>query len=71
MKDAAPTTAVITCPHCAARRTEKMPAGACLFFYRCTRCGAVLRPRAGDCCVFCSYGDRRCPTSSSGGTLAD
>jgi hypothetical protein len=61
-----PATAIITCPHCAARRTEPLPADACLFFYQCTECGAILRPRAGDCCVFCSYADRRCPTSNAG-----
>src|SRR6516162_10073916 len=27
----------------------------------CTGCGVQLRPKAGDCCVFCSYGSVRCP----------
>jgi hypothetical protein len=26
------------------------------FFYACKGCGIRLRPLAGDCCVFCSYG---------------
>lgn len=51
----------ITCPQCAARRTERMPTDACLFFYECTTCHARLRPRPGDCCVFCSYGTVKCP----------
>lgn len=38
-----------------------MPTDACLFFYDCLGCGAKLRPKAGDCCVFCSYGDTPCP----------
>lgn len=38
-----------------------MPDDACLRFYDCPSCGARLRPREGDCCVFCSYGDRECP----------
>ena len=25
------------------------------------RCGAPLKPKAGDCCVFCSYGSVPCP----------
>jgi hypothetical protein len=61
---AAPTPAaesVITCPECHCRRQETMPTDACLFFYECTACGAMLRPKAGDCCVFCSYGSVRCP----------
>jgi len=38
-----------------------MPTDACQFFYECTGCGALLRPNAGDCCVFCSFGDVPCP----------
>jgi hypothetical protein len=51
----------LTCPACGGRATETMPIDACRVFYACPRCGAVLRPRAGDCCVFCSYGDVPCP----------
>jgi len=51
----------ITCPHCGERRLETMPRDACQYFYGCTGCGAVLRPKPGDCCVFCSYGDVPCP----------
>lgn len=52
---------VITCPQCGHRETETMPTDACQFFYDCKGCGAVLRPKQGDCCVFCSYGDTPCP----------
>ena len=38
-----------------------MPSDACQFFYECPECQALLRPKAGDCCVFCSYGDVKCP----------
>ena len=38
-----------------------MPVDACAFFYECTGCGERLRPKPGDCCVFCSYGDVPCP----------
>jgi len=34
---------------------------ACQHFYRCVACGTMLKPLAGDCCVFCSYGDTPCP----------
>jgi hypothetical protein len=51
----------LTCPHCAARETLTMPTDACLFFYACTGCGRLLRPKPGDCCVFCSFGDVPCP----------
>ncbi|HEX6265388.1 MAG TPA: GDCCVxC domain-containing (seleno)protein [Burkholderiales bacterium] len=52
---------VLTCPDCGYRQEEVMPADACLFFYDCKGCGIVLRPKPGDCCVFCSYGTVRCP----------
>jgi hypothetical protein len=52
---------VITCPHCGFPQEETMPVDACLFFYDCPNCGALLRPAHGDCCVFCSYGSVKCP----------
>ena len=38
-----------------------MPTDACQFFYDCSNCKTVLRPKEGDCCVFCSYTDTICP----------
>lgn len=62
----------ITCPHCQHRARETMPTDACQFFYECKNCGALLRPRPRDCCVFCSYGDTPCPpiqeARATGGT---
>jgi len=52
---------VITCPHCSHKAAETMPTDACQFFYNCEACGARLKPKAGDCCVFCSYGSVPCP----------
>ncbi len=51
----------IVCPRCGFSATETMPVDACQYFYECAGCGVVLRPKPGDCCVFCSYGDRKCP----------
>jgi hypothetical protein len=42
-----------------------MPEAACLFFYECSGCGELLRPKPGDCCVFCSYSDRVCPPKAA------
>ena len=47
---------VITCPHCTTAKVETMPTDACQVLYECAGCGAMLRPKQGDCCVFCSYG---------------
>jgi hypothetical protein len=52
---------LITCPHCGTQKRERMPTDACQFFYICSGCGARLKPRPGDCCVFCSYGSVPCP----------
>ena len=51
----------LTCPGCAATSAESMPTDACLFFWNCPACGQRVRPKAGDCCVFCSYGSVPCP----------
>jgi hypothetical protein len=53
--------ATITCPHCNAAKLEAMPTDACQFFYECSACNVLLRPKPGDCCVFCSYGSAPCP----------
>jgi hypothetical protein len=52
---------VLTCPKCGFSKQETMPVDACQFYYECGNCGALLRPTAGDCCVFCSYGSVPCP----------
>ncbi len=52
---------VLTCPQCGHAKTEVMPTNACQFFYECEHCNTILRPKAGDCCVFCSYGSVKCP----------
>ena len=51
----------LTCPACGHASIETMPTDQCVAFYECDGCGILLRPKDGDCCVFCSYGDRRCP----------
>ncbi|TWI82587.1 GDCCVxC domain-containing (seleno)protein [Chitinophaga japonensis] len=52
---------VITCPGCGYKKKETMPTDACQYFYRCEECKVILKPLAGDCCVFCSYGTVKCP----------
>ena len=52
---------VLTCPHCGHSKLESMPTDACQFFYECKGCKTLLRPKAGDCCVFCSFGSVKCP----------
>ncbi len=51
----------VTCPNCGKRSHDQMPANACVYFYHCLRCDTIFRPLAGDCCVYCSFGDVPCP----------
>jgi len=55
----------LTCPSCGHQSVETMPTDACQFFYDCKGCGTRLKPLAGDCCVFCSYGSVPCPPVQS------
>ena len=50
-----------TCPECRHAKTEAMPTDACIYSYQCEVCGTLLKPKPGDCCVFCSYGNVQCP----------
>ncbi|MCK4743689.1 MAG: hypothetical protein KAT25_07715 [Sulfuriflexus sp.] len=52
---------VITCPHCGHAEKETMPSDACQWFYECKGCKELLKPKPGDCCVYCSYGSVPCP----------
>lgn len=52
----------ITCPVCGHQKEETMPIDACQHFYECEKCRTVLNPLPEDCCVFCSYGDVKCPS---------
>lgn len=56
----------ITCPKCKHKQLETMPTDACVFFYECTKCEALLKPQKGDCCVFCSFGTVKCPPIQAG-----
>ncbi len=59
-------TSVVTCPVCGHDEAEVMPTDACIYFYDCKGCGAILKPKSGDYCVFCSYGSVPCPPVQAG-----
>ncbi len=52
----------ITCPNCGFKKEEVMPNDACQYFYECTKCKTLIKPKSGDCCVFYSYGTVKCPS---------
>ncbi|MCY4420239.1 MAG: hypothetical protein OXC42_03170 [Gammaproteobacteria bacterium] len=56
----------LTCPVCGTKKVESMSSDSCLWFYDCKHCHAMLKPKPGDCCVFCSYGSVPCPPKQQG-----
>lgn len=56
-------TSVLTCSGCRQSHAEQkqMPTAPCQWFYECPGCHTVLKPLAGACCVYCSYGSGPCP----------
>jgi hypothetical protein len=61
MQASATIESELTCPHCGHSTLEEMPTDSCKFFHQCVNCHVLLRPKSGDCCVFCSYGSVKCP----------
>ena len=62
---------ILRCPNCLAESEEAMPLDACRYFHTCGTCGALLKPKTGDCCVFCSFGSVPCPPMQSERESAD
>lgn len=61
------TRAVLTCPKCGGKQEIAMPTNACQYFYKCESCGEIIKPKEGDCCVFCSFADSKCPPKQQEG----
>jgi len=57
---------IINCPKCGHKKDELMPTDACQYFYECEKCKTVIKPKQGDCCVYCSYGSVNCPPIQAG-----
>ena len=61
----------LTCPECGHVKREAMPEDACQYFYQCDNCKTLLRPKPGECCVFCSFGSVKCPPVQAHKTCRD
>ncbi|MBT3425571.1 MAG: hypothetical protein HOJ61_11245 [Gammaproteobacteria bacterium] len=61
----------LTCPYCSFNKSEVMATDSCQFFYECSKCKQMLKPKKGDCCVFCSYGDVPYPPIQQGQNCCD
>lgn len=60
-QDTMQTQANLTCPYCKEVQEVEMPTTGCQYMYKCGKCGKVITAKKGDCCVFCSYADIKCP----------
>ncbi|WP_071594815.1 GDCCVxC domain-containing (seleno)protein [Balneola vulgaris] len=60
------TETIICCPKCSMDSTETMPTDRCLYFWECPHCFELIKPKQGDCCVFCSYAEHACPPIQNG-----
>lgn len=56
------SSSTIKCPNCGHEKLEPLPTDVCLIKYTCENCETVLYPKDGDCCVFCTHGDHKCPS---------
>ncbi len=53
----------ISCPYCNHKMTAKMSQTSIHFLHECNNCHKILKPVKGHCCIFCSYGDIKCPNT--------
>lgn len=54
-------TATLTCPKCGHKQQGEIPTTSCVPFYVCNGCQETIKAQGEDCCVYCSYGDKKCP----------
>ena len=53
---------IITCPKCGHKQILEIPTYSCQAMYQCEECMEMISAEK-TCCVFCDYGDRKCPVA--------
>jgi len=61
------TKAILSCPHCLFSQEVEMPTNYYQIVFHCKKCGKAITPKKGECCVFCSYADKKCPPKQEEG----
>ncbi len=51
----------LKCPFCGHEQEAEIPENKCLPFLECEECKKLITAKEGECCVICSYGDKKCP----------
>lgn len=52
----------LTCPECGTKQKGEMLEAAYSYAYQCNGCSEIIEKKNGSCCVYCSYGDVKCPS---------
>lgn len=53
---------LVTCPSCLKSFEEIMPERFCNIQSNCKICNKTIKAKLGDCCIYCSYGSKKCPS---------
>ncbi len=61
------TKTILTCPYCGGSYEIEMPTQYCQIALDCPECGKKIERKETDCCVFCSYADKKCPSMQEEG----
>ncbi|MFZ3039139.1 MAG: GDCCVxC domain-containing (seleno)protein [Polynucleobacter sp.] len=56
-------SSTITCPICLHAEVLALPKGSSQHLYQCQACKTILKPKSGDCCIFCSFGSIDCASA--------
>lgn len=52
----------LTCPECGTKQKGEMLEAAYSYAYQCNGCSEIIEKKNDSCCVYCSYGEVKCPS---------
>lgn len=52
----------LTCPECGTKQKGEMLEAAYSYAYQCNGCSEIIEKKTDSCCVYCSYGEVKCPS---------
>lgn len=52
----------LTCPECASSQNVEMLESGYSYAYQCDNCSEIIEKKEESCCVYCSYGEVKCPS---------
>ncbi len=52
----------LSCPQCGSTQSVNMLALEIPRVYQCNNCREVIQANADECCIYCQYGEVKCPS---------